>query len=289
MKLNILLGFFLLLMNGAVLSADNSIKMMRDLSYGDSPLQTMDIYLPANADKAPILFLIHGGAWQFGDKRATGLLKNKIDRWLKQGFIIVSVNYRLVPEVDPVTQAQDLALALKTVQQQASAWGGDADKCILLGHSAGAHLLALLTTNQALSQQNSLRPWLGSLIIDSQVLDLVSLMQHKHVEFYDKAFGKQPSYWQRASPINYVDANDFPMLVVCSLQRPYACDNSARFVDKVNEVGGEAELLKLDMTHNETLEEIAKDNTYTHSIERFISELDPVIAARLSQSADKKR
>ncbi|WP_330111237.1 alpha/beta hydrolase [Methylophaga thalassica] len=288
MKLNILLGFFLLLMNGAVLSADNSIKMIRDLSYGDSPLQTMDIYLPANADKAPILFLIHGGAWQFGDKRATGLIKNKIDRWLKQGFIIVSANYRLVPEVDPVTQAQDLALALKTVQQQASAWGGDADKCILLGHSAGAHLLALLTTNQAFSQQNSLRRWLGSLIIDSQVLDLVWLMQHKHVEFYDKAFGGQAGYWQKASPINYVDANDLPMLIVCSLQRPYACDNSARFVDKVNDAGSKAELLKMDMTHNETLEEIGRDNAYTKSIEKFMSGLDPVVADHLSRPNDKK-
>lgn len=289
MKLNIFAGLLLLLMARPLLSAENHVDMIRDLAYGDSPLQTMDVYLPGNADNAPILFLIHGGAWQFGDKRATGLIKSKIDRWLKRGFIIVSANYRLVPEVDPVIQANDLALALKTVQQQAESWGGNADKAILLGHSAGAHLLALLTTKQAFSEQNSLRPWLGSLIIDSQVLDLVSLMQHKHVEFYDKAFGKQPTYWQQASPINYVDGDEAPMFVVCSLQRPYACDNSTRFVDKVNDTGSKAELLKLDMTHNETLEEIGRDNAYTQSIEKFMSGLDPVIANHLSQPDDKKQ
>ncbi len=289
MKLKLCICACLLLIVKPLFADEQPINMIRDISYGESPLHKMDIYLPNNAKHAPILFLIHGGAWQFGDKRSTGLIKDKVKRWVNQGFIVVSANYRLVPEVDPLRQASDLARALKTVQTNASGWGGDANKIILLGHSAGAHLLALLTSDQQISKHASVQPWLGSLIIDSQALDLASLMQHEHVEFYDKAFGKQPIYWQKASPINYVDGNEVPMLVVCSLQRTYACDSSTRFVNKVNDAGSKAELLKLDMTHNETLEEIGRNNTYTRSIEKFMSGLDPVIADRLSQSADNKR
>ena len=287
MTFKIVLTVCLFLLIKPVLAAEDDIKMIRDLAYGNSPLQTMDVYLPANAKDAPILLLIHGGAWQFGDKRSTGLIKNKVNRWVKKGFILVSTNYRLVPEVDPITQAKDIAAAIHTIQTQAEQWQGDADKMMVLGHSAGAHLLALLTSHETLMQEANIRPWLASFVIDSQVLDLVALMHQKHVEFYDKAFGKQEGYWQQASPINYVNGNEIPMFVVCSLQREYACDSSARFVNTLHQIGSQAKLLQLDLTHDETLEDIGLNNIYTQTIENYMSDLHPQIKNRLMHS-DKK-
>lgn len=284
MTSKLLLTVCMLILIKPVLAADDSISMIRDVAYGSSPLQTMDVYLPRDVKDAPILLLIHGGAWQFGDKRSTGLIKDKVARWVKQGFILVSANYRLVPEVDPVTQANDIGAAIKFIQMHAHDWHGDANKMMALGHSAGAHLLALLTTNQTMITDAGIKPWLASFIIDSQALDLVALMQKKHVAFYDKAFGNQEAYWHKASPLNYVDGDEIPMFVVCSLQRSYACGSSAHFVNTLHQFTSQAELLELDMTHDETLEYIGLDNTYTHAIERFMSALNPHIAKQLTHS-----
>ena len=70
--------------------------------------------------------MVHGGAWMFGSKSAAPVVDEKIDHWVRErGFVLVSVGYRLVPQVTVAEQAQDITHALAAVQAQAPGWGGD--------------------------------------------------------------------------------------------------------------------------------------------------------------------
>ncbi len=98
--------------------------ILEDISYGEFERQKFDVYIPENASSAPVIFLVHGGGWRIGNKSSNRLLNNKLGRWLPQGFIFISTNYRLLPDSDPLEQANDVALSLSTAQEKASSWGG---------------------------------------------------------------------------------------------------------------------------------------------------------------------
>jgi arylformamidase len=108
--------------------------------------QRMDVYIPADARAAPVLFLVHGGGWRRGDKAHGRLIDNKLAHWLPAGFIVVSINYRMLPQADVLTQRDDVVAALAKAQSLAPSWGGDASRFVLMGHSAGAHLVALVAS-----------------------------------------------------------------------------------------------------------------------------------------------
>jgi acetyl esterase/lipase len=114
-----------------------------DISYGDHPLQKLDLYLPDAPSKAPVMVYIHGGGWAKGDKAAVGL---KPAFFNGKGWIFVSVNYRLLPEGKHPANVGDVALALAKVHDQVAEKGGDPGKLFVMGHSAGAHLAALVAT-----------------------------------------------------------------------------------------------------------------------------------------------
>src|SRR4029079_2679374 len=99
-----------------------------------------------------------GGGWRTGDKRSRGVVGNKVRRWSRAGIIVVSVNYRLLPGTDPVEQARDVARALATAQARLTEWGGDPGKVVLMGHSSGAHLVALLDARPSLATSVGARP-----------------------------------------------------------------------------------------------------------------------------------
>ncbi|HEX7767443.1 MAG TPA: hypothetical protein VF443_12060, partial [Nitrospira sp.] len=87
-------------------------RIERDLSYGTDPQQRLDVYVPAQAKNAPILLMVHGGAWIIGDKGASGFVSNKVAHWLPKGYILVSSNYRMSRQPNPLDQADDIARAL---------------------------------------------------------------------------------------------------------------------------------------------------------------------------------
>ncbi|HKH90328.1 MAG TPA: alpha/beta hydrolase, partial [Gemmatimonadaceae bacterium] len=120
------------------------VAVVRDVAYGADPKQRFDVYTPKGARNAPVVVMVHGGAWRIGDKRSRGVVGKKVARWSRDGIVVISVNYRMLPGTDPVEQARDVARALAVAQQRMSEWGGDAGKVVLMGHSAGAHLVALL-------------------------------------------------------------------------------------------------------------------------------------------------
>ena len=106
--------------------------------------QVLDIYTPDDARNLPVVFWIHGGGWQAGDKTSVQI-KPRV--FTDRGYIFVSTNYRLLPEVEMGVLIRDVAKSLGWVHKNISGHGGDASRIFVMGHSAGAQLAALICTD----------------------------------------------------------------------------------------------------------------------------------------------
>jgi arylformamidase len=242
-----------------------------DLAYGDDVAQRLDVYRPAAARDAALLFMVHGGGWQRGDKSDPRLIGNKVSHWVARGLVVVSANYRTLPEADPLTQADDVARALAFVQSRAPAWGADPDRLVLMGHSAGAHLVSLVTADPAIGLRHGVRPWRGTVALDSGAFDVERIMTRRHFALYDRAFGADPAYWREASPVCRLrEAMVAPMLIVSSTRRPDAFDQARGFAERARSLGGQVRVLALDVSHGEANELVGCPGPYTEEIDAFM-------------------
>lgn len=121
-------------------------KLKSDIPYAEPalPRQVLDVYAPDGAKDLPVVFWIHGGGWQAGDKTSVQL---KPRMFTERGFVFVSTNYRLLPEVEMGVLTSDVAKALGWVHKRIAEYGGDPRRIFVMGHSAGAQLAALLCTD----------------------------------------------------------------------------------------------------------------------------------------------
>ena len=242
-----------------------------DIVYGSDEAQRMDAYIPANAQNAPVIFMVHGGGWKHGDKAMNRVVENKVKRWLPKGIIVVSTNYRMLPKADPLVQANDVALALAKAQALASSWGGDSKCFVIMGHSAGAHLVSLITADSAITQQQGVQPWLGTVMLDSAGYDIEKVMASRHMRLYDNAFGTDKELWKNASPSYHLKQKTVPMLAVCSTERKdKPCIQAQAFVDKAVLLGSQASTLPEAMSHGEINGELGLESEYTEAVEMFI-------------------
>ena len=107
--------------------------------------RTLDVYAPAEAKNLPVVFWIHGGGWQGGDKSD---VKLKPQAFMDKGFVFVSTNYRLLPAVDMGTLIRDVAKSFRWVEDHIAEYGGDPGRVLVGGHSAGAQLAAIICTDE---------------------------------------------------------------------------------------------------------------------------------------------
>jgi acetyl esterase/lipase len=263
----LLLGVFICLPAVALQPSQYSIKP--DVAYGANPAQRMDIYLPEHPYKAPILFVVHGGAWVYGDKINDAGIKNKVSKWIPQGYIVISTDYRLWPDADPLAQANDIAKALAFAQTNATSWGGDPSKFILMGHSAGAHLVSLLASNSQLAFSQGAQPWLGTISLDSPALDVSQLSAIHN----DKIFKKDPTFWKKVSPTSQLSKAPNPMLMVCASKQVFSCLQAQQFAAKANALGGQVTLLPVNLSHEEINEQLGLPGDYTAAVESFLHAL----------------
>jgi acetyl esterase/lipase len=233
-----------------------------------------------------VILMVHGGGWRRGDKAMRGVIESKIARWLPRGFIVISTNYRMRPDTPPLQQAQDVARAQAVAHDGAAKWGGDAAGWfILMGHSAGSHLVALLSAEPSLVTAQGARPWLGTILLDSGSLDVVQTMRAGHFPLYDQAFGADPADWLAASPLQQMRGRIVPFLAVCSSSRLVSCPQAQAFVRKAESFGSRASVLPEDLSHAEINQQLGLPSDYTGAVERFIASLDPAVADRLDEQA----
>ncbi len=159
------------------------------VAYGPHPRQAFDVYDDAGAS-GPVLVFVHGGGWSRGDK---AMVHDLPDYARRHGLTLISVDYRLVPEVTAREQAQDLAAAIARIRQDRP---GRA--IVLLGHSAGAHLAALVGVDPQYLGQHGLSPsdLAGVIPLDGAAYDATLPRPQGRVgqyleRLYDDAFGDQ--------------------------------------------------------------------------------------------------
>ncbi len=217
--------------------------------------------------------MVHGGGWQRGDKAASKVVQNKVGHWLPQGYVMVMPNYRLSPKANPIEQANDVAKALAFAQSRAKEWGADPSRFVLMGHSAGAHLVSLLSADPAVATRQGAKPWLGTVSLDSAGFDIVELMQARHFRLYDRVFGDDRTLWREASPTLRLASAPVPMLLVCSSRRQDACPQARAFAAKATSLGGKVTVRPIDMTHMEINEQLGARADYTRDVDAFLRSL----------------
>jgi arylformamidase len=183
----------------------------KEISYGSDASQKLD-YWPAAAvsGKAPALVVyVHGGGWSRGDKVSGAGSKPEFYNGL--GMAFASLNYRLVPAVQPGDQARDIASAIATLRKDAGRLGFDPNRIILMGHSAGAHLAALVATDTRYLAAAGvpLSAVRGSVLLDGAGYDVAKQMAYEGnrvAGLYQAAFGSDPEGQKALSPATHVAA-----------------------------------------------------------------------------------
>jgi len=229
-----------------------------DVSYARAPgadpaKLSLDLFAPARARSAPVMVFVHGGWWAEGDKRD---VRRAAPTVVAEGWVFVSINYRLVPTVKPVEQAADVAAALAWVRANVARYGGDPERLCVAGYSAGAHLAALaLLDPRHLEAAGVPRAAIRAMaLLDSSAFDVPALMARnggargEHV----RAFGRDPRGWREASPVAYVrtDRPAPPALVaLAETSGPYVRSCEA-LVTALRRAGHHADLLDVSALRN---------------------------------------
>ncbi len=124
------------------------VVVTRNIAYGDARRNVLDVYRPEASDRPlPVVLQVHGGAWMVGHKAQQA--QPLLSRLARNGYVGVSINYRLAPKSRFPAQLLDVKRAIAWVREHIAEYGGDPDLIILTGGSAGGHLvsLAALTPN----------------------------------------------------------------------------------------------------------------------------------------------
>lgn len=269
MRLSILVIICGMLVSGCVNAAT-----IKDVAYGLDKDQTYDVYTPeGSAQGAPVMVMVHGGAWRIGDKAHRPVWKGKTAHWLPMGAVFVSINYRMLPDANVGVQAQDVASALAHIQAYSAKAGWDMSRLVLMGHSAGAHLSALITVDTQYTELAKVQPWLATIALDSGALNVPQIMSSKHFGFYDDAFGDTPQEWELYSPIHHIEDAHTPMILVCSSQRKNSCNQAQDFAAGIKAKGGSATVLPIDKSHGDVNDELGQDEEYTAQVDSFLRQV----------------
>jgi acetyl esterase/lipase len=251
--------------------------VVRNVAYGPDSNQVFDVYIPRDARDAPVLFMVHGGGWRSGSKSSRGVVQNKINYFLPRGYIFVSADYRLINQsaVTVMTEVDDVARVLAYAQQHAKEWGGDSSSFVLMGHSAGAHLVTLLSSVPSIWKKAGAMPWLGTVALDGAAYNVVQIMKRRHYRLYDLAFGTDPRFWEEVSPTLRLNAAPPPVLLVCSSLRADSCGAARAYAEKANSFGGRSkvEVMPTPLTHGEINAQLGEASSYTEAVAHFIRSL----------------
>lgn len=207
----------------------------------DPSLVSLDLYrpaLPAGCPDPPVLVWVHGGGWQVGDKARV----RDLPAWAaSRGWALVSVNYRLTPAVTFPTHNEDVAAAVGWLLDHGADHGVDPARLALVGHSAGAGIVASVAVDPAYLDAvgHDLADLACAVPLDTEAYDVAAQVERSAL--YRRAFGDDPAVHADASPLTHVAAGTgIPPFLVATQGRPARLDLSRRFVDSLTRAGVDA-------------------------------------------------
>lgn len=208
---------------------------------------TLDVYgteRPGGPTR-PVVLFVHGGGWRRGDKAHVG---EKPATFVSRGYLFASVGYRLDAVVTPLEQGADVAAAVAWLHEHAGQHGGDGDTIFLIGHSAGAHLAALVGTDERLLARHGLEPAMlgGIVLLDGAGYDVPRQMAEARLprlrQLYRDAFGDDPQDQREASPLTHVvPGKRYPPFLIFHVGRRGDSRGQAEsLADRIRSAGGQA-------------------------------------------------
>ncbi|MGI4822030.1 MAG: alpha/beta hydrolase [Janthinobacterium lividum] len=211
----------------------------------DAKRHRLDIYQPSKKTPTPrpVVLFIHGGSWDSGSK--DDILYKAIGRRLaKNGFVGVVISYRLAPQVLVPQQADDCARALAWTVAHIGEYGGDPGRLVLMGHSAGGGLAALLATGSdtLLARHGLPASAVHAVLLDDpaglDMLDYLTKMQYAGDAQYLVPFSKDPAVWRQASALYHVRAGAPPMSIYIGGETyPSISSSGEKFRQRLTQLG----------------------------------------------------
>jgi acetyl esterase/lipase len=194
-------------------AAFGSYKRYTNIAYGPEPQHRLDVYVPSKPMQAPRPMVVfwHGGRWRYGDKSDYRFVGAAL---AESGCLVAVANYRHYPRVKMPGFMNDAARAAQWASIHAAEYGGDPQRLYLMGHSAGAHLAALVTLDQRYFAALGPRiPHIAGVIGLSGPYDFLPLTDADQQDMFGP-----PELYPQSQPINFVHADAPPMLLIQGLR-----------------------------------------------------------------------
>ena len=212
-------------------------QMLEGIVYSADEDQRLDIYRPKNiaaSAKLPVIVFFYGGRWSGGSRSDYRFVAARL---VERGYVVVIPDYRKYPNVKFPAFVEDGAAALGWVHREIARYGGDGDRLYLLGHSAGAHIAALLATDEHYLKARSVPPTsvrafaglAGPYAFTPDEPDLIDM------------FGP-PSRYPQMQATTFIDGHEPPMLLLHGADdTTVGRFNYERLAARIREKGGTAE------------------------------------------------
>ena len=280
--------FACLLIVLALLSETQAQDVKRNISYADSAheRQVVDIYAPRDAKNLPVVFWIHGGGWQTGDKASVQL---KPQAFMDKHLVFVSTNYRLLPDVDMATIVRDVAKSVRWVHDHIAEHGGDPQRLLVMGHSAGAQLAALVCIDDRYLKAEGLSLAIikGCAPVDGDTYDVPAIIEtaetRRRVHGLAQAkfghrekFGNDATKHRDFSAVTHVarDKDIPPFLILHVAEHPDTSAQAQRLGNVLKEAGVPVTVFGAkETTHNKINADLGlPDDPATKALFEFVGE-----------------
>jgi len=242
-----------------------SLLLKRNIPYVEKghERQILDVYSPKDAKKLPVVFWIHGGGWQVGEKTDVQI---KPQVFMDKGFVFVSTNYRLLPSADMATIVRDIARSIHWVHDHIAEYGGDPKRMLVMGHSAGAQLAALICTDDRYLKAEGLSLDIikGCVPVDGDTYDVPAIIATAEARWkahglppakfgHREKFGNDPEKHKDYSAVTHIakDKGIPPFLILYVGGHPDTTAQAVRLGNVLKEAGIPATVFGArETTHN---------------------------------------
>ncbi len=231
-----------------------------EVAYGEGPRQRYDVYRALDSlgrpltTPAPVVIFVHGGSWESGDKRGYAWVGEAL---AQLGFVAVLPNYRLMPDTRFPAFVDDVAQAVAHARAGVTAWGGDTARVVLMGHSAGAHLAALVAYDaRYLATQGTSPAILSGFVGLSGPYDFVF-----DTKLLRRTFAGPPEREYDALPVHFVTPRSLrTLLVMGEDDRTVNPRNTRRLAAALRTAGVPVEEVWVPGTHGVSVGAFARIN-----------------------------
>lgn len=246
------------------------------VAFGKDERQQVDYFAanPVETQPPPLLMFVHGGGWSIGTRKA---VQSKPVHFTGAGYAFASTGYRLLPDAPVEEQARDVGQAIQTMRSQASKLGFDPDQIIVMGHSAGAHLAALVSTDPQYAG-DAFEAIRGTILLDGAGYNIPAQINGSGSTelpgLYKRVFGDDADRHRALSPIHHIGGADAEnWLILHVSDRESSSVRSNELGDALTNAGLNANVIAIENTdHGRLNQELgtAAGTQATEAIDQFL-------------------